>query len=82
MDYVNLSAEVKWSETICTACHHNLKHKKWHIIHQYCAIKDHTKEEVALLQNDVKNLEDPVNLNAKHSNNFLVEIDTCIEDNY
>ena len=68
MDYVNLSVKVKRLETIC--------------IHQYCAVKNHTEDDIAILQNNARNLEDFVSLNAKHSNNFSVEIDTCIEGNY
>ena len=82
MDYVNLSAEVKRLETVCTACHHNLKHKNRRIIHQYRAIRTHTEEDIAFIQNDVKNIEDLVNLNAEHSNNFSAEVDTRIEGNY
>ena len=82
MDYINLSAEVKRLETICTACHHNLKHKNRRIIHQYRAIRTHTEEDIGFIQNNVRNLEELVNLNAKHSNNFSAEVDTQIEGNY
>ena len=82
MDYVNLSAEVKRLETICTARHHNLKHKNRRIIHQYRAVRTHTEEDIAFIQNDIKNLEDLVKLNAEHSNNFSAEFDTRIDGNY
>ena len=82
MDYVNLSAEVKRLETICTACHHNLKHKSRRIIHQYHAVRTRTEEDITFIQNNVRNLEDLAKLNAKHSNNFSVEVDTQIKGNY
>ena len=82
MDWANLSTEVKQLETVCTTRHHNLKHKNRRIIHQYRAVRTHTEEDTAFIQNDIRNLEDLVNLNVEQSNNFSTEVDTQIEGNY